>query len=517
MESWQIPLVVVEATMLTFLLAGVSFLVYTVTYNTLFHPLAKCPGPFIARFTNLYAAWHAWKGDMYLDMWRCHLKYGDRIRYGPNRILINTAEAVHDIYGRLAPVKKFEGYRVLASKAPNMLTMSDKTQHARRRRVISQAFSEGSMRKFEPILVAKLDRFCQLLRACQEDSDQWTSPLNMASRFNYLVFDILTTVAFGADYNTMEQSRFRHVLDAISETNIRLSVVMQASKLTLWHLDRKVFTQSAKAGYKFVKFLRKLLKDRLANDAAPNDIFSFLQQCKDPETGKGLSDVELSTETATFLVAGSDTTSTTLSALSYYLSSSPRCYRRVAEEVRRTFKSSDEIRLGPKLNSCVFLRACVDETLRLSPPGGATFWREVEAGGASFGGDFVPGGCEVGVAVCTMHHHPGYWVDPFAYKPERWLNDRGKAKDQVDLRLPYFPFSIGSRSCVGKPLAISQIMLTYARLFWEFDFRKAETSPHAWEMRGNGEDNDAEFPDYTLKEHVAGRGEGPSLCFKARF
>lgn len=63
-----------------------------------------------------------------------------------------------------------------------MLTMSDKTQHARRRRVISQAFSEGSMRKFEPILVAKLDRFCQLLRACQEDSDQWTSPLNMASR-----------------------------------------------------------------------------------------------------------------------------------------------------------------------------------------------------------------------------------------------------------------------------------------------------------------------------------------------
>jgi cytochrome P450 len=121
---------------------------------------------------------------------------------------------------------------------------------------------------------------------------------------NYLVFDSLTAVAFGADYNTMEQPRFRYVLDAISETNIRLGVVMQASKLTFWHLDRKLFAQSARAGHEFVKFLRRLLKDRLPNGTSPDDIFSFLQQCKDPETGKGLSAVELSTETATLLVAG---------------------------------------------------------------------------------------------------------------------------------------------------------------------------------------------------------------------
>jgi cytochrome P450 len=69
---------------------------------------------------------------------------------------------------------------VLASKAPNTLTLSDKAQHSRRRRVISQAFSENSMRRFEPILVSKIDRFCQLLRARQADADQWTSPLNMA-------------------------------------------------------------------------------------------------------------------------------------------------------------------------------------------------------------------------------------------------------------------------------------------------------------------------------------------------
>lgn len=41
-----------------------------------FHPLAKYPGPWIARFSNAYAAYHGWKGDIHLDMWRCHQKYG---------------------------------------------------------------------------------------------------------------------------------------------------------------------------------------------------------------------------------------------------------------------------------------------------------------------------------------------------------------------------------------------------------------------------------------------------------
>ncbi|KAI0421807.1 cytochrome P450 [Xylaria grammica] len=513
MEVWGMFTRAAEAVVLTFFLAGFLFLVYIVAYRAVFHPLAKYPGPFLAKFTGLYAAWHAWKGDIHLDMWRCHLKYGDRVRYGPNRILLNNAETVHDIYGHSASVKKFEGYKVLSLKAPNTLTLSDKAQHARRRRVISQAFSESSMRMFEPILLSKIDRFCRTLRAQQGNDGKWTGPLDVARQFNYLVFDSLTAVAFGADYNTTEEQRFRYVLDAISENNVRLGVLMQASKLAICRLDRKLFPRSARAGYKFVRFLRVLLQTRLENQAFSGDIFSFLQRCKDPETGEGLSAVELSTETATFLVAGTDTTSTTMSALSHYLTGSPQCYYRVADEIRQTFKSLDEIHLGAALNSCVFLRACIDEALRLSSPGGATFWREVEAGGASLGGDFIPGGCEVGVAVYTIHHDPRYWVDPFAYKPERWLNNGTKAKEQMRSRPPYFPFNIGSRSCVGKPLAISQIMLTYARLLWEFDFRRADAEPATQGRMDDG----AEPSEYTLKDHVAGRGEGPILCFKPRF
>ena len=51
-------------------------LVSRLIYLAFFHPLSKYPGPWIAKFTNAYAAYHGWKGDIHLDMWRCHQRYG---------------------------------------------------------------------------------------------------------------------------------------------------------------------------------------------------------------------------------------------------------------------------------------------------------------------------------------------------------------------------------------------------------------------------------------------------------
>ncbi|KAI1265005.1 cytochrome P450 [Xylariaceae sp. FL1019] len=484
---------------------------YVVVYNAFFHHLAMIPGPLLAKYTNLYAAYHAWRGDIHIDVWRCHQTYGDRVRYGPNRIIINSPRALHDIYGHGARVKKYKGYSVLAAQAPNMLTLSDKTQHSRRRRVISQAFSESSLRLFEPLLLNRIHRFCASLRTQVEAGRDWSKPLDMASQFHHLTFDSMTGVAFGVDYATIEDPKFRYVKDAIMKANVRLSVTFQEAKLDFARLDRKLFRESALAGLRFVKFLRKLLGTRLANNTESKDIFWFLQQCRDPDTGEALSVKELSTETATFLIAGSDTTSTTMSALSYYLSAHPQYYARVANEVRTTFSDPDEICLGPKLNSCHFLRACLDESLRLSPPGGAAFWRTVESGGAYIDGEYFPQGTEVGIGIYALQHHADHWDAAFEFVPERWTKGKTEDLHQSDTRLPYFPFGQGSRSCVGKPLALNQIMLTFAFLFMEFDFRTAHTLEGREDMTNGGA-----VPEFVLKEHISGQAKGPVLCFRRR-
>ena len=67
-----------------------SYIICNIIYNVYFHPYARYPGPYLAKFTDLYAGYHAWKGDIHLDMWRCHQVYGDKVRYAPNRLNINT-------------------------------------------------------------------------------------------------------------------------------------------------------------------------------------------------------------------------------------------------------------------------------------------------------------------------------------------------------------------------------------------------------------------------------------------
>ncbi|RFU28638.1 hypothetical protein B7463_g7707, partial [Scytalidium lignicola] len=443
----------------------------------------------------------------------------DFVRYSPNRLAVNTATGLHDIYTHEKNVKKSKGYNAMVHRSHNTLTMFDKKEHGRRRRLISQGFSDAALRQYQGAIMTHVMKFCSCL--CQNDSSkadskgsEWSSPKNMARWNNYLAFDIMADVILGQKYNLLDDSSNRFVVEAIENSNVRVGVLIQAPEISIFRLDKWLFRDAIKARNLFIKFVNRFLRERMSQSGSgTKDVFSILITAKDPQTGEGFRLAEIGSESTTLMVAGSDTSSTTLAGLFFYLTRYPEVYAKVTEEVRMTFSSVDEISLGSKLTSCTYLRACIDEVLRLSPPVGSALWREVRPGGAVVDGHFIPAGCDVGTPIYSIHHNASYYPDPFTFLPERWLGDGAKLAQSA-----YTPFSLGPRGCIGKGFALVELQLAMATVLWKLDFRVA---PGPDGRAGEGTSSSASpwrrrEKELQLYDHITGAKRGPLLQFRER-
>lgn len=168
------------------------------------------------------------------------------------------------------------------------------------------------------------------------------------------------------------------------------------------------------------------------------------------------------------------------------------------------------------MRSCTYLRACIDETMRMTPAVGGVLPREVLPGGLTIPslGLHIPSGIDVGVPIYAIHHHPKYVVSPFTFAPERWMGDAEHPQNKEDLLAVWNPFSLGHRACLGKPLVYMELSIAIARLVWEFDLRLAgEQNVSAFVERDiragkrrNGE--------YHLLDWFMSRNEGPLVEFR---
>ena len=211
---------------------------------------------------------------------------------------------------------------------------------------------------------------------------------------------------------------------------------------------------------------------------ARKDMFHYLFQAKDPETGlSAYTRDELFMEAQLLIIAGSDASTGAITGLIFYLTRNPRVYARLTQEIRTTFQTVDEIRSGTKLGACRYLRACLDEAMRMSPPVPCELTREVLPGGMEVNGMFVPQGTQIGTGTYSLHHHESVFPDPFVYRPERWIVDEKGGVSSTDVaraESAFSPFSIGPRACVGKNLAYLEITIAIARLLYLFEVKVPE-------------------------------------------
>jgi cytochrome P450 len=402
-----------------------------------------------------------------------------------------------------------------------MFTMINRKEHARRRRIIGPIVSEGAVRRFEPTMLLHIKKCFSFLSNTEGaslhindfirgSSEGWSSARNMSDWFDYLSFDIMSDLIFGVKYNLLENPTKRYFFKAIDESNQRVSVFLYYPLIrSMTWLYLIIYPRAIEARDRLLSFIGQLVDDGMKSscDSTGSNLFSMLSSAKDHTTGEGFSMKEIIAESTNLCIASVDTTSTTMSATFFYLSRHQKAYQKALREVRATFSSIDDIRIGSKLNSCTYLRACIDEALRLAPPAGSSPIREVLEGGARVAGEFFPAGTLVGVPIYSIHHNAQYFPEAFAFKPERWIGSENA--EAVKLAQSAFcPFSVGPRSCIGKTVAMTELMLTMAVALFTLDFR--------FDGDEQGSNLVSEPKEFILQDFITARTDGPMIRFRSR-
>ncbi|KAK7968651.1 hypothetical protein PG996_002923 [Apiospora saccharicola] len=485
-------------------------LLFLLSYRIFLHPLRGYPGPVLAKIKSGYAGWNALRKNHHLATYQNFQRYGPVVRQGPTQLVFNTAIAFHDIYlnPKLVKGHAYHGSQ-LTAKYPSVINAIDKDQARRKRKVMGQALTERYLRAFEPTMSGEVDVFLNQLLASSKSAE-----------------------VFGYRFHTQTDESHRFLQPVIDGMAWRMNTYMLCPPLKPFE---KIFMLlGAPKLLRFRRLVHDMIRTRMAEDKdAHHDLYAAVAG----HVGKGqegLYDGELWPEAILFILADGSTTAAAMSAAFFYLSRSPAAYADLAAEVRSTFKSGREICAGPQLNGCTYLRACIDETMRMSPPATSTSWRQLNPKNASsepwiVDGHVIPPGTQVGVHLYSLFHNEDYFPDSYTWKPERWLDQPTSESETqaagealggdraTKMRKAFQPFLAGERSCLGKSMAYVEMSLTLARTIWYFDF---ETAPGAAGELGAGQKGRqggrGRTGKYQLHDIFTGEHDGPNLVFRPR-
>ncbi len=273
---------------------------------------------------------------------------------------------------------------------------------------------------------------------------------------DFTTFDIISDLTFGEPLYCLRNS-VEHDWVSITYRSI-MAVGLMASRnkhFVLRYMDalRSLFQDKsgpARARVEFTQRAHDKVSKRLAkidneDQGEREDFFAHIVKNQEKETTR-LTREEMDSNAVAFLIAGSETTATTLSGATYLLLRNPFPYAKLVREIRSRFTSADQI-TTEAVNKLDYLVAVIRETLRCYPPIPTGFPRVVPQGGDHISDHFIPGGTSVYCSQHAMNHSERNYKDPEHFVPERWLGDE-RYKD--DNRATWNAFSFGPRNCLGK-------------------------------------------------------------------
>ncbi|TGJ78977.1 hypothetical protein E0Z10_g9784 [Xylaria hypoxylon] len=428
--------------------------------HLLFDPLAKVPGPWYTKWTNAVLKIRSIKGDgpIYVD--QLHEKYGPVVRLGPSEVDVTDVAAIKKIHRVKSDFGKTDFYQGLGYRRENIIGTQDTDFHRRQRKLLSQPMSENGLKAMEPEIEEKV----RLAIEKMGEEMKTRKAVDIYKWWMFMTTDIIGQLTFGESFHALENGKADSYIEDLGKAGIVSSIGSQFISLMpiIYHLplpgiggSLRMLADRIQIGAR-AKF-QQLRHEMESKDEETPLLFSKLAQGVIVD-GETMTETELVNAAEAYIIAGSDTTSNTLTFVTWALCKQPKLKDQLIKELETLPVNFT----GEDLKSLPFLNRCITEGLRRFPvvPGGLP--RYVPKEGADIAGYWLPGGSTIITQNWSLHRNPEAFPNPDQYDPSRWENPTKAMKDSM------LAFGGGSRICIGMHLAYIELRMGLAYFFRTF-------------------------------------------------
>ena len=259
--------------------------------------------------------------------------------------------------------------------------------HSKMRKYLAQAFSPRSLAEQECLVQRLVDEFIRQLRGMGEQKQTF----NIAPWFNMLTFDIIGDLTFGVAFEGVKSGRIHPWITRITGAMTQGAL---ADCFRRFPILAKVLTTVASGHIQRViadtkineKYSIDPVRKRIASKTNRKDLLTRILAHRDKEL---ISDVQIAAHASDFVLAGSETTATALSCITYYVLLTPLASSRLVKEIRGNFKAYHEIN-ATSTSSLQYLNTGILEGLRIYPPLPLALPRVVPKGSDIVDSHFLP-------------------------------------------------------------------------------------------------------------------------------
>ncbi|MBE9004731.1 cytochrome P450 [Fortiea sp. LEGE XX443] len=415
--------------------------------------------------THPWVQTYQWLANPLGFMEACAKRYGDifTLRIGPvftPQVFISNPQAIGQIF--TTPPQLLDSGAPAGIKAPllgqhSLLALEGKP-HQRQRKLLTP-----------PLHGERMLAYGQLIQNITEKvTAKWQigQPFSMISSMQEISFEVILKAVFGMQDGPRYEKLKELLIKILNPQQPFITAMIFVFPLLQRDLGAKSpWGQFLRLRQQVDEIIYAEIQERKAKpDPSRTDILSLMMAARDEE-GQAMTDVELRDELITLLVAGHETTATSLAWAIYWVHRCPQVREKLLQELENLGADAD----ANEIFKLPYLNAVCSETLRLYPVAMLALNRLVKSPLEVMGYQLEPGTLVVPCIYLT-HHREDLYPESNQFKPERFLERQFSPTE-------FLPFGGGNRRCIGMAFALFEMKLVLATVLSQLQMQVADSQP----------------------------------------